>query len=48
MVEMASSPGDMMAFTDNSSGQRWIRQARSDSYSYDSCATFDLMTSAGA
>ena len=43
-----SSPRDMMAFTKNSSGQRRMRQAKSDSSSHDSCATFDPMTSIGA
>ena len=38
-------PWDMMAFTENSSGQRQIRQARSDSSSHDSYASFDLLTS---
>ena len=41
-------PWDMMAFTENSSGQRRMRQARSDSSSHDSCAASNLMTSAEA
>ena len=48
IVEVRSSPEDMMAFTKNSSGQRQMRQAKSNSSLHDSCATFDLMTSVGA
>ena len=37
-------PWDMMAFTENSSGQSRMRQARSDSSSHDSYATSNPMT----
>ena len=48
IVEVRSSPGVMMAFAKNSYRQRWMRQAKSDTSSHDSCATSDLMTSAEA
>ena len=48
MVEVRSSPGDMMAFSENSSRHKWMREARSDSSSHDSCAVSNLMTSGGA
>ena len=47
-MEVRSSLGDMMAFIENSSGQRRMRQTKYDSSSYDSCATSDLMTSTRA
>ena len=47
-MEVKSSPGDMMAFTENSSGQRGMRQAKFGSSLYDSYTTSDLMTSAEA
>ena len=48
IVEVKSSSGDMMIFTKNSSGHKRMRQTRSDSSSYVSCAISDLMTLAGA
>jgi len=48
IVEVRSSSRDMMAFTENSLGHKRMRQARSDSYLYDSCAIFDMMTLARA
>ena len=40
--------GDMIAFNENSSGHKHMRQARSDSSLHDSCVISDLMTSTGA
>ena len=37
-----------MAFTENFARHKWMRQARSDSFSQDSCANSDLMTLAEA
>ena len=48
MVVVKLSPRDMMTFTENSFGQRQMRQARFDSSSHDSCATSNQMTLAGA
>ena len=41
-------PGDMMAFAENSSEHKWMRQTRSDSSSHDSCAISDRMTTTRA
>ena len=47
IVEVKSSPGDMIAFTVNSSRKRRMREARSNSSSHDSYAISNLMTLAG-
>ena len=44
IVEVRSSLRDMMAFTENSSRHKQMRQARFNSSSRDSCTTSDLMT----
>ena len=46
IVEVRSSLRDMMAFTENSSGHKRMRQARSNSSLHETCTISDLMTSA--